>query len=124
MAVDAREEVWIGHSNITEFVVADSDGPVTDLSAFTRAVFCIGGTEVDSDVEGSLVIWWTDSVGSKFVQGVGTYSGQVVRARLGEVLTEAGEFPKSRLIMYSPDYAEGLVISDDIFFRVWDTCGA
>jgi hypothetical protein len=56
MATDAKEEVWIGHSNITEFVVADDTGPIVDLGAFTRAVFCIGGVNVDSDIEGSSII--------------------------------------------------------------------
>lgn len=123
MATDAREEVWIGHSNTIELVIAGADGPLTDLSAFTRAVFCIGGTEVDSDIEGSGVIWWNESVTNKAVEGLGTYTGDVLRARLGLALTESGDFSKSRLTMYSASYADGLVVSDDITFKVWGVCG-
>jgi hypothetical protein len=123
MATDAKEDVWIDHSNIVEFVVSTSTGPVSDLSAFTRVVFCIGGTEVDSALVPANTVWWTDQVVDKFVPGLGTYTGNVVRARLGEVLTEAGVFPKSRLILYSPDFVNGLVASDDLQFTVWDICG-
>lgn len=123
MATDAKEEVWIGHSNIIELVLAGADGPLTDLSAFTRAVFCIGGAEIDSDIEGSDVIWWDESVSNKAVEGLGTYTGDVLRTRLGLALTESGDFPKSRLIMYSASYPDGLVVSDDITFKVWDVCG-
>ena len=123
MSISAKEEVWLTRSNIIEWVVSADCVPVTDLSATTQAVVCVDGAEVDSAVVGSSVIWWTDSVTDKVLADGTTFTGDVVRVRLGLVSTlEAGEYAGCRLVLYNPTYPDGLVVSDDIFITVYDPC--
>lgn len=125
MNVSAKEEVWLGRSNIIEWVVTADSEPVTDLSNTTQAIVCIDGTEIDSAVEGSDVIWWTGSVSAKELCDGTEFTGDVVRARLGGVSTlSAGEYDGCRLTLFSLTYPNGLVVSDDIFITVHDACTA
>lgn len=123
MAADAKLKVWIGKDNIQELVVIEDGIALTDLSAFTRVLFCIGGVIVDSDdtVE---VIWWNGTVTDKEVPGYGSFTGNVVRARLGRELDEAGEYTDCSLVMYSPAYPLGWVASDSITVTVEEFCEA
>lgn len=123
MKADAEEEVWLERGNIVEWVVMNDDTPVSDLSAVTRAVVCIGSTTVDSDVWGSSIIWWTDSVTAKTLPDGTSYTGDVVRAKLGLASGfTAGEYENCRLVLFDGSYTNGFVASDDITLTVYDAC--
>jgi hypothetical protein len=119
MKVDAREEVWLNRSNTIEWVVVQDDTPVSSLATVTRAVITVGNDVVDSDTVGSSVIWWTDSVTDKELDDGSTYSGDVVKARLGYVSAlDVGEYDDCRLIIYDTSNVSGLVVSDNISITV------
>lgn len=123
MSTVTKETVWLERGNIVEWVVTADGVPVTDLSGLTRAIVCINGIEADSDIEGSDVIWWTDSVTDKTLCDGTTYTGDVLRAKLGLVSTfSAGEYSDCRLIIYDSTYTNGLVVSDDLFITVLAAC--
>lgn len=123
MNVSAKEEVWLGRSNIIEWVVVADSVPITDLSGTTRAVICIDGIEVDSAVEGSDVIWWTDSISAKELCDGTEFTGDVIRARLGGVSTlSEGEYDDCWLTLFNPTYTAGLVVADDIFIKIHAAC--
>ena len=123
MKADAEEDVWLERGNVVEWVVMDDDDPVSDLSGLTRAVVCIGTAEVDSAVWGSSVIWWTDSVTAKTMPDGTSYTGDVIRAKLGLASGfTAGEYEECRLVIFDGTYTNGLVVSDDITLTVHDAC--
>lgn len=117
---DAEEEVFLERSNTIEWVVTSDDVPVTSLNQLTRAVVVVGTTAVDSSVVGSSVIWWTDSVTGKTLPNGTSYTGDVVRARLGYVDLTAGEYEDCRLVIYDATHVSGLVVSDNIHITVYD----
>ena len=130
---DATVDVWLDKGNIAEFVVytEDSSGRtyVTDLSGVTRGVVCIGSLTEDSD-DDATIVWWTDSVSSKTLPSGETFTGDVVRARLGQITSLAeGVYSGGELLLYGTieslvydDTTGPLVISDSIQFNVLDTC--
>lgn len=124
MRVDAKEEVWLERGNIIEWVVLEDDVPVSDLSSLTRAVVCVDEVVVDSAVEGSSVIWWTDSVTGKTLACVeDAYTGDVLRAKLGGVTgLTAGEYDDCRVITFDAQNPSGIVVSDNIEITVYDAC--
>ena len=123
MKADAEEEIWLERENVIDWVIKNDDVPVSDLSGLTRAVVCIGSTTIDSAVWGSGVIWWTDSVTAKTLPDGTSYTGDVVRAKLGLASGfTAGEYENCRLVIFDADYPSGLVASDDITFTVYDPC--
>ena len=123
MKADAEEEVWLDRDNYVEWVVFSDDTPVSDLSNVTRAVVCIGSATVDSAQYGSSVIWWTDSVTAKTLPDGTSYTGDVIRAKLGQASGfTAGEYESCRLVVFDSTYTEGVVVSDDITLTVYDSC--
>ena len=121
---DAEEEIWLGRGNRIEWVVLDGDDPVTDLSSTLKIVICVGDVDVDSSEVGPEVIWWTDSVLNKELKDGSTFTGDVVRAKLGLVPEiEAGEYENCRLVLFNPEYINGVVISDNINITVYEECG-
>lgn len=123
MLYDAKEEVWLERDNIIEWVVMNDDTPVSDLSSVTQIVVCIGGIEIDSDQWGSGVLWATDSVTGKELSDGTSYTGNVIRARLGRVSgVSAGEYDACRVVTYDPTYVSGLVVSDNVLITVYDPC--
>ena len=118
------EEVWLNRDNVTELVIVADGEPVTGLSAFESVAFCIDDTVVDSAVWGSDVVWWTDGVtGKQLVDGT-YFTGQVVRARLGRVSgIDAGEYEDCRLVARTAASPSGIVISDNLTFAFYDSCG-
>lgn len=119
MKAEIEEEVWVNRSNVVEWVVKQDDTPVSSLSSLTRVVITVGPDVVDSDVVGSNVVWWTDSVSSKTLSDGTVYSGDVVRARLGYVSAlDIGEHEQCRLVIYNASNPSGLVVSDDITITV------
>jgi hypothetical protein len=121
MRRDATIEVWLGSDNIAEFVIVN-DTPITDLSSLTRVLFCVDGLPADSDDLGSTVIWWTDSVTEKSLSDGTLFTGDVVRARLGQAELLKGDFEDCRLIIFSNEYPNGLVASDNIRVIVYPEC--
>lgn len=123
MNTDAKEEVWLGRDNIIEWVVTQDDAPVIDLSATTRATVCIGEVIADSDVHGSGVLWWTDSVTGKILPDGTTFTGDVFRARLGRVSTlVAGEYDDCQFTLWNGASPNGYVVADNINITVYDSC--
>lgn len=126
-------DVWIDKGNIAEFVVYTESSAgrtyVTDLSGVTRGIVCIGALSADSDDDATLV-WWTSSVTDKVLPTGETFTGDVVRARLGQLtgLTE-GVYTGGELLLYgtveSSTYnttTGPLVVSDSLLFNVMETC--
>ena len=131
---DAQEEVWLDRDNVLEWVIAIDGVNQTDLSGTTRAVVCIGTDTVDYDVDGSNVIWWTDSVTAKTLPDGTSYTGDVVRVKPGkatlttvraEVAASAQEFVEyedCRLVVFDTDNTNGAVASDNILITVYPAC--
>lgn len=102
------EIIYLGHDNTIALMLVNDDVPLADLSAITRAVLTINGTDFDSDSLGSSVIWWADSM---------TYQGNpvnVIKFKLGGQSIVAGEYTGCKLVTYDPDNANGVVWSEDI----------
>lgn len=114
----AIESAWLGRDNIVEWVLSEDGTPLTDLSALTRAVVYIGSYTIDSDVEGSSVIWWTDSVTSKTLPDGSIFTGDVMRVKVGQKSMEAGEYTDCQLITYDASNTDGVTISDKINITV------
>jgi len=123
MRADAQEDVWLGFGNQVEWVVFDScNDSVSDLAALTRVVFKAGSITVDSNIESSIVSW-TDSVTGKLLPDGSSYTGNVIRMKLGLATGMAvGEYEGCCLILYDPTYPNGLVVSDNIALTVYNTC--
>ena len=121
---DATEEVWIDRDNVTEFVIVSDGVPVTGLTAISSVLFSIDEVIIDSATWGNDVVWWSESVTGKTLCDGSTYSGDVVRARLGRVTgIDAGEYDECKLIVKSDSSPNGLVVSDNITFIFYDSDG-
>jgi len=96
-------QVDLDTDNSVDIRVENADGESeTSLSTVTRATFDIGDTTVDSDVDGSSVIWWTDTV-----EWRGTTIA-VVSLRLGQVAgLAAGTYEGCRLTLYTTTLTNG-----------------
>ena len=118
------EEVWLSQDNVTELVIVADGEPLTDLSAFTSVAFCINETVIDSRDWGSSVVWWNEVVINKPLSDGTYFTGQILRARLGRVSgIDAGEYDNCRLIAATASSPSGIVITDDLAFTVYDSCG-
>lgn len=128
---DAQVDVWLDKGNVSEFVIYADDTAVTDLSGVTRGVVCLGGVEADSDDDATLV-WWTDSVTAKTLPDGTSYTGDVLRARLGQTTgLSAGVYSDGRISLYGTiegltyDATTGpLVVSDSVEFTVIAVCAS
>jgi hypothetical protein len=125
---DAKVDVWVGSGNISEYVIYVDDTAVTDLSGVTRAVICLNGVDADSDDDATLV-WWTDSVTSKTLPDGTSYTGDVLRARLGKTtgLTAGCVFGSISLYgtiagLTFDATAGALTVSDSVLFDVQEIC--
>lgn len=117
---DAILEVWPGHDNIEELVVVVASIPITNLDDITKIEFVVGDTVIASDEAGSGTIWWNDTVQDKVLSDGSTFSGNVVRCRLGRATIEPGAYKNCRIVVYSEDYPNGRVISDNLTVIVWE----
>jgi len=126
---DAKVEVWLSQGNVSEFVVYADSTAITDLSGVTRAVICMGGVEADSDDDATLV-WWTDTVTNKVLPNGETFTGDVLRARLGQTANlVAGVYVDGRISLYGSiqgvtyNTTTGpLVVSDSVEITVLAVC--
>lgn len=105
--------VYDGSANSFALAVDGDDGELmTSLASLTRVVITVGATVVDSDVEGSGVIWWTDT---------GTYRGQVVgiiRFRLGDLGIAVGEYADCQLDIHAVGLSKPLRVEVPINITV------
>jgi hypothetical protein len=123
MKADVEEEVWLGRDNVITWAVLRDETHVSDLSDTTQAVVCFGDVSVDSEQWGSDVLWWTDSVTGQVLPDGTLVSGDVVKARLGNVSgLVAGEYEDVRLILFDPANPNGVVVSDNIYIKVHAEC--
>lgn len=113
-AVLPLETIFNGSDNSIQYVLTDNGVPLIDLSSVTRVVFKIGTTEIDSDVVGSGVIWWTDQT-----DYFGTTTDIVSAALGGQGLT-AGSYSNSRITVFDPANPNGIVWSNALQIRVVD----
>ena len=128
---DSKVDVWLGKGNIAEFVVYADSTAITDLSGVSRGIICIGGTELDSDDDATL-LWWDESVTDKTLSNGETYTGDVLRARIGKTSgLLAGIYPSSRISLYGSiggaaynTTTGALVVSDSIQFTVISACAS
>lgn len=104
-----REPIHIGYTNqaiwqLTNQAVPDGPWRAVDWASVTRVVAHVGDQVVDSDSASDALTW---------AEGV-------LVMTLGQALpadTVRGDQP-GRLILFSFDYPDGLVWSDDIIFEV------
>jgi len=122
------EQVFIGRDNRTEWVIGQVDpitgvyAPVIDLTATTRAVWCIGDVLVDSNIDPS-VIWWTDFVMDKPLPDGTLFTGNVLRARAGIVPgLQSGSYPTTRIVLYDSTHPDGIVVAFNLHTTVYDPC--
>jgi len=123
MASNLKFDIWLDRANIQELVMQqpESQGSalITDLSAFTRMVFMIGGYQVDS-ATAPTAIWWDDSETRTVTVdgGAQAFTGDVVKLQVGPELSTAGltagEYENCCLVVYDTDHTEGAVYADDI----------
>lgn len=113
-AVLPVETIYNGKDNAIQYVLLNSGDPIIDLSSVQRVTFTIGTTTIDSDVVGSGIIWWTDQAD---YFGVTT---DIVSAALGGQGLSAGSYPNSRMTVYDPANASGIVWSNALNIRVVD----
>lgn len=126
---DAKVDVWLDKGNIAEFVIYSDGSAVADLSGLTRAVICLGGVDADSADDATLV-WWTDSVTAKTLPDGSSFTGDVLRARLGQTTSlVAGVYSDGRISVYGVldsityDATSGpAVVSDSVEFNVLAAC--
>ncbi|MEW4983082.1 MAG: hypothetical protein AB1Y26_07605 [Cycloclasticus sp.] len=88
--------IWLGRDNALELQLQDA-GAVIDHSAITRVEVDLGGgTVLDSDTNAA----WFDL----------TKTDRLV-FKLGQSSVAAGQY-RARLIIYTPDYPNGLIWGD------------
>lgn len=123
MSYDAKEAAWIGADNEVEWVVFSDGQPLVSLTALTRAVVCFGAAQLDSN-ESPGDVWWTDTVTDRPLKDGTLFTGQVLKARLGQTPgLIGGDYDTVRLTVFDEDHPNGLVVSDSIFVSVVDSCG-
>ena len=109
------ETVYNGRDNIITLVLSNNGSVITDLSGVTRVVVKIDdSTTVDSDVVGSSVIWWTDSL---------TYRGattDVLRFKLGGQSLDAGEYQGVEVVFYDGNLTNGAQLQSGMTLTVVD----
>lgn len=115
-----KEEIWVGRDNIIEWVLFTGETPISDLSSLTKVAVCIGDEVIESS--GDNIIWWYESVTNRELSEDIVYTGDVLRMRLGRVTLNPDTYENCTLTIFSPDYENGMVISDDITFVVNSTC--
>jgi len=128
MRAQCTEQVFLDRDNVTEWVIGQVDSitgvytPVVDLSATTRAVWCIGETLVDSAIDPS-AIWWTDSVTDKELPDGTLFTGHVLKARAGlSPGLESGDYPATRIVLYDGESIDGVVVAANLHTTVYDPC--
>ena len=101
--------VYNGADNVTALAIEAAEGGyMTSLGGVTRVTLLVGATTVDSDVHGSAVVWWTDTM---------AYRGMtvpVIKFALGSVGLTAGTYSDCVLTIYDATYTNGLRISNPI----------
>ncbi len=114
------ETIYNGRSNVIQYMLLDNSEPVEDLSSISRIIFTIGDTDIDSDIVGQTIIWWSDQ--KTYIDPITSEEKliDIVTARLGGQGLLAGDYPNSQLIVYDPDNSTGLVWSDAIYIKVVD----
>jgi hypothetical protein len=101
--------VYTGRDN--DFAIAlesPSGGYMSDLSSITRVTLTVGETTVDSAVDGSEVVWWTDT---------DTYLNEtvgVIKFRLGGVGLTAGTYTDCALVYYTAEADDGWQVDNPI----------
>lgn len=118
---EIAESAWDDRDNVAEWVVREDGTPITDLSDVTRVVVRVGATDLDSAVLGATVIWWTDSVTDKALSDGTTYTGDVIRAKLGKGTLTAGTYSACQVIVYDGTNTDGVVVSDKLVVTVSDS---
>lgn len=101
--------VYNGVDNDVALAIEAADGAImSSLAGLTRVTLVVGTTTIDSDVDGSSVVWWTDSA---------TYLGstiEVLKFRLGGLSIDAGTYTDCALTIYDTTYTGGLRIGNSI----------
>lgn len=108
------EAVYNGRDNIITLVLSNNGTVLTDLTGLTRATITIDGTTIDSDVAGSSVIWWSDSI---------TYRGastNVLRFKLGGQSLTAGEYAGCEVVIYDSNLTNGAQLESPLKLTVYD----
>lgn len=108
------ESVYNGRDNAIVAVLLNNDAPIADLSSVTRVTFTVGATTIDSDVVGSTVVWWTDSI---TYRGVST---NVIKLKLGGQSLTAGEYGGCELVIYDSVLTNGVQIENPFKVTVFD----
>jgi len=109
------ESVYNGRDNVIVLVLSNLGSVLTDLSGVSRVTVKLDeSTTIDSDVVGSSVIWWTDSV---------TYRGtttDVVKLKLGGQSITAGEYSGCEVVIYDSNLTNGAQVESPLKLTVYD----
>ena len=109
------ESVYNGRDNIITLVLSNNGAVITDLTGLTRVTVKMDATTtIDSDVVGSSVIWWSDSV---------TYRGastNVLRLALGGQSLTAGEYSGVEVVVYDATLTNGAQLQSPLKLTVYD----
>ena len=108
------DQVYNGRDNVISLVLSNEGSVITDLSSLTRATITIGATTIDSDVVGSTVIWWTDTVTHL---GVTT---DVLKFKLGGQSLTAGEYTGVAVVIYDSVLTSGARLLNALKITVYD----
>lgn len=113
MSFDTPPPVYIGYGNvITVLPYADIEaGERLDMTDTDKVEVCVGGVSADSDGEPDAISWEDDPD-----------DGWVIRFKLGLISgIEEGE-AKLRIVVYDPDYPNGLVLTHDLCVEIIGDC--
>lgn len=108
-----KAPIYDGADNIISLVLIADGDVLADLSAVTRVVVDLDGSQIiDSDVVGGSVIWYNEQE---------LYRGQLVdvlRLQLGDQGLIPGSYPDVAITVYDAIYTNGLRVENDILFTV------
>ena len=109
------EAVYNGRDNNITLVLSNNGAVITDLTGLTRATVKLDdSTTIDSDIAGSSVIWWSDSV---TYRGVST---NVLRLALGGQSLTAGEYSNCEVVVYDSVLTNGAQLQSPLKLTVYD----
>lgn len=123
--------VFLGVETIQELVlrrpITQGGALMTDLSQFTRIVFSTAGLAIDSATDPTLIYW--DETETRTIEvdfEDVAFTGHVLKMVLGTELSDngaaVGTYPNSCLTVFSAEYPNGSIYSNDITVTISATC--
>lgn len=111
--IDSKEVVILNRDNWFGLFLMEQGAPVSEFGSITRVVIEIDGVEVDSDVVGSSVIWWSES--EEWRAGV---TKPVIKFKLGGQAIAAGTTHGCKVITFDAGHPNGIEWTRDLTIEV------